>query len=151
MGERKRRRFRKRDHNRRRRRRRDRSRSPNVSRRTRKLTSQSDDASLRPQEISNTADPSRAPPSHEHPRVKSKSPSPPRASGNGRKYKLDGDWTCRKCKFSNYHFNMVCYMCKENRPLPNVIEPDTVSAQRNPMKVLDAWAEELKKKNSSEL
>merc|ERR1712146_28370 len=96
-----------------------------------------DDASLRPQEISNTADTdslpqqpderksdlskSRAPPSREHPRVKSKSPSPPRASGNGRKYKLDGDWTCRKCKFSNYHFNMQCYMCKENRVLPNVM------------------------------
>ena len=37
----------------------------------------------------------------------------------------------------------ICYLCKENKPMPNIIEPEKAPAQRNPMAIIEAWQREL--------
>jgi len=71
-----------------------------------------------------------------------KPPSPPQASG-GRRKAREGDWRCRKCGLLNFEYRYICYLCKENKPMPNIIEPEKAPAQRNPMAIIEAWQREL--------
>jgi len=67
---------------------------------------------------------------------------PPQASG-GRRKAREGDWRCRKCSLLNFEYRYICYLCKENKPMPNIIEPEKAPAQRNPMAIIEAWQREL--------
>jgi len=53
------------------------------------------------------------------------------------------DWRCHKCRFLNFEWRMVCYICKENKPLPNVIEPEKAPGELSPARVLFEWKREL--------
>merc|ERR1711953_1029289 len=58
----------------------------------------------------------------------------------GRRKAQEGvDWRCGQCNFLNYDWRMQCYLCKENKPLSYIIEPEKAPGKLNPGKVLGAW------------